>query len=240
MDQKVNKAFFDGKQREGARRLQVALAENGDNHDVKTIRKSMERQGLVSKAAKRFKVTTDSNHQQPIAPNLLNQDFSATAINQKWAGDITYLWTSEGWLYLAVIIDLYSRNVIGWSMNKRMTSDLVCDALTCALFRRGMPENVIIHSDRGSQYCSKDYRALIKKQNSHQSMSRKGNCWDNACVESFFHTLKVEAFEKNEILTRDEMRQRIFEYIEVDYNQTRRHSAIGYMSPVRFEQQNIA
>ncbi len=160
----------------------------------------MERQGLVSKAAKRFKVTTDSNHQLPIAPNLLDQDFSATAINQKWAGDITYLWTSEGWLYLAVIIDLYSCNVIGWSMNNRMTSDLVCDALTCALFRRGMPENVIIHSDRGSQYCSKDYRALIKKQNSHQSMSRKGNCWDNACVESFFHTFKVEAFEKLKFL----------------------------------------
>ena len=240
LDESVRQAFIKGKQREGARRLQKALAEEGHHHDIKTIRSSMKRQHLEAKAAKKFKVTTNSKHNLPIAPNLLEQDFSATQINQKWAGDITYLLTSEGWLYLAVIIDLYSRNVIGWSMNTRMTSDLVCDALKSALFRRGMPKNVIVHSDRGSQYCSNDYRALMSQHQLQQSMSRKGNCWDNACVESFFHTLKIEALDNDEVLTREQMRQTVFEYIEVDYNRTRRHSSLGYLSPEIFEQQNIA
>ncbi|EGR3161169.1 IS3 family transposase, partial [Vibrio parahaemolyticus] len=190
--------------------------------------------------ARKFKCITDSMHKMPVAPNLLAQDFNATAPNQKWAGDITYLATSEGWLYLAVIIDLYSRQVIGWSMDTRMTATLVCDALSMALFRRGFPEEVIVHSDRGSQYCSKDYRYLITAYNLKQSMSRKGNCWDNACVESFFHSMKVEAIQYEPIMTRDEMRQTVFEYIEVDYNRTRRHSTLGYLSPVNFEQQNVA
>ena len=171
---------------------------------------------------------------------MLEQDFNATAPNQKWAGDITYLATSEGWMYLAVVIDLYSRQVVGWSMSTRMTATLVCDALSMALFRRGMPEGVIIHSDRGSQYCSKDYRDLISAHNLKQSMSRKGNCWDNACVESFFHSMKVEAVQYEPIMTREEMRQALFEYIEVDYNRTRRHSALGYLSPVNFEKQYVA
>ncbi|HBC3531071.1 TPA: IS3 family transposase, partial [Vibrio parahaemolyticus] len=153
---------------------------------------------------------------------------------------ITYLATSEGWLYLAVIIDLYSRQVIGWSMDTRMTATLVCDALSMALFRRGFSEEVIVHSDRGSQYCSKDYRALITAYNLKQSMSRRGNCWDNACIESFFHSMKVEAIQYEPIMTRDEMRQTVFEYIEVDYNRTRRPSALGYLSPVNFEKQNVA
>nr|ABA55952.1 IS3 transposase [Vibrio sp. DAT722] len=200
----------------------------------------MKRQSLVAKAARKFKCTTDSKHKLPVAPNLLEQDFNAIAPNQKWAGDITYLATSEGWMYLAVVIDLYSRQVVGWSMNTRMTATLVCDALSMALFRRGMPEGVIIHSDRGSQYCSKDYRDLIAAHNLKQSMSRKGNCWDNACVESFFHSMKVEAVQYEPIMTREEMRQALFEYIEVDYNRTRRHSALGYLSPVNFEKQYVA
>jgi putative transposase len=137
-------------------------------------------------------VTTDSKHSQPVAPNLLEQDFSATGPNQKLVGDITYLMTSEGWLYLAVIIDLYSRAVIGWSMSNHMTAELICDALKMVLFHRGFPKNMIVHSDRGSQYCSHDYRDLITKHQLVQSMSRKGNCWDNAVAESFFHSLKVE------------------------------------------------
>ncbi|PTP53198.1 IS3 family transposase, partial [Vibrio splendidus] len=189
---------------------------------------------------RKFKCTTDSKHKMPVAPNLLAQDFNATAPNPKWAGDITYVATSEGWLYLAVIIDLYSRQVIGWSMDTRMTASLVCDALSMALFRRGFPEQVITHSDRGSQYCSKDYRDLISTYNLKQSMSRKGNCWDNACVESFFHSLKVEAIQYEPIMTREQIRQTIFEYIEVDYNRTRRHSALGYLSPMNFEKQNVA
>lgn len=240
LDTKVKEAFDVSKERDGSRRIQKELAESGDNHNVKTIAASMKRQDLVAKAARKFKCTTDSKHKMPVAPNLLAQDFNAMAPNQKWAGDITYVATSEGWLYLAVIIDLYSRQVIGWSMDTRMTASLVCDALSMALFRRGFPEQVITRSDRGSQYCSKDYRDLISTYNLKQSMSRKGNCWDNACVESFFHSMKVEAIQYEPIMTREQMRQTIFEYIEVDYNRTRRHSALGYLSPMNFEKQNVA
>jgi transposase InsO family protein len=236
----IKEAFDDSKARNGARRIQVDLAEAGNKPDIKTIRNSMARQGLVAKAARKFKVTTDSNHTLPVAPNLLEQDFNATGPNQKWVGDITYLMTSEGWLYLAVIIDLYSRAVIGWSMSNRMTADLVCDALKMALFRRRRPKKVIVHSDRGSQYCSHDYRALITKHQLVQSMSRKGNCWDNACAESFFHSLKVEALQDEPIMDRETMKQHVFAYIEVDYNKTRRHSALGYLSPENFELKNSA
>ena len=194
----------------------------------------------MPKAARKFKVTTDSNHSLPVAPNLLARDFTASAPNQKWVGDITYLMTSEGWLYLAVIIDLYSRSVVGWSMGERMTSSLVCDALTMALFRRGFPKDVILHSDRGSQYCSHAYREMADKYQLKMSMSRKGNCWDNACAESFFHSLKVEAIQYEPIMTKKEMRQNIFEYIEVDYNRVRRHSAMGYLSPENYEKENVA
>jgi putative transposase len=236
----VKESFDDSKARNGARRIQVDLAVNGKKPDLKTIRNSMKRQGLVAKAARKFKVTTDSKHSLPVAPNLLEQDFSATGPNQKLVGDITYLMTSEGWLYLAVIIDLYSRAVIGWSMSNRMTAELVCDALKMALFRRGFPKNMIVHSDRGSQYCSHDYRDLITKHQLVQSMSRKGNCWDNAVAESFFHSLKVEALQDEPIMDRATMRQHVFEYIEVDYNKTRRHSALGYLSPENFELKNSA
>ena len=239
-DEKIKEAFIESKGRSGARRIQAELADNGDKYDIKTITSSLKRQGLVAKAAKKFKVTTDSKHTRPVAPNLLAQDFTADRPNQKWAGDITYLMTSEGWLYLAVIIDLYSRAVIGWSMSNRMTATLACDALQMALWRRGKPKGVIIHSDRGSQYCSHDYQHLIAQHGLIQSMSRKGNCWDNACVESFFHSMKVEAVQYEPIMDRETMRQHIFEYIEIDYNKKRRHSAIGYLSPERFEQLNIA
>ncbi len=201
---------------------------------------AMDRQGLVAKVARKFKVTTDSKHSLPVAPNLLGQDFASDRPNQKWAGYITYLMTSEGWLYLAVIIDLYSRAVIGWSMSKRMTSTLVCDAWQLALCQRGKPKGVMIHSDRGSQYCSYAYRNMIEQHGLVQSMSRKGNCWDNACVESFFHSMKVEAVQYEPIMNRETMRQHIFEYIEIDYNKKRRYRALGYLSPERFEQLNVA
>jgi len=162
----------------------------------------MRRQGLVAKATRRFKVTTDSDHSYPIAKNLLDRDFTATATNQKWAGDITYLYTSEGWLYLAVIIDLYSRSVIGWSMAPHMKSTLVSDALKMALFMRGFPKEVIVHSDRGRQYCSHTYREMLDDNQLKQSISRKGNCWDNACVGSFFHSLKVESIYDEPLRTR--------------------------------------
>ena len=214
-DRKAQEAFEQSKQRSGARRIQAELSDQGHHHNIKTIGNSMKRQDLVAKAARKFRVTTDSDHNLSISPNLLARNFSADKANQKWAGDITYLYTSEGWLYLAVIIDLYSRAVIGWSMSSRMTATLVCDALQMALWRRGFPERVILHSDRGSQYCSTAYRELIDQHQLRQSMSRKGNCWDNACVESFFHSLKVEAIHDEPVRNREQIRQAVFEYIEV-------------------------
>ena len=209
--------------------------ENGRPYDLKTITASLRRQGLVAKAARKFKATTNSKHNLPVFDNLLQQNFSASAPNQKWVSDITYLWTEEGWLYLAVIIDLFSRQVIGWSMSERMTADLACDALRMAIFRRKRPKNVIVHSDRGSQYCSHAYRQLLQQHDLLGSMSAKGNCYDNACAESFFHSLKVEAIHGERFATRESMRQAVFEYIETDYNSVRLHSANDFLSPIEFE-----
>lgn len=236
LDERVKSLFHEHKQRYGAERLQRKIQqEDGKCYDLKTIAASLKRQGLIAKAARKFKATTNSKHNLPVFDNRLKQDFSATAPNQKWAGDITYLWTDEGWLYLAVMIDLFSRQVIGWSMAERMTADLVCDALQMAIFRRKRPKGVIVHSDRGSQYCSHAYRQLLQQNQLLGSMSAKGNCYDNACAESFFHSLKVEAIHSEQFSSRDVMRQAVFEYIETDYNPVRLHSANGFQSPVEFE-----
>lgn len=237
LDIAVKAAFEAGKGRSGSPRLTRDLAEAGHRNDRKTIANSLRRQGLRAKAARKFKVTTNSRHNLPVAANLLEQDFTAKAPNQKYVSDITYLWTEEGWLYLATVIDLYSRMVIGWSLSERMTAQLVCDALEMALNRRGRPTGVVVHSDRGSQYCSAAYQALLKRNGLLCSMSGKGNCYDNACAESFFHTLKVEAIHGERFASRAVLRQTVFEYIEVDYNRTRRHSANGYLSPMAFEAQ---
>jgi putative transposase len=240
LDEAVKEAFESKKGRSGSPRLVLDLVDAGHHHNRKTVSNSMRRQALRAKAAKKFKATTNSKHNLPVAPNLLDQDFTATAPNQKYVGDITYLWTDEGWLYLATVIDLYSRLVVGWSMSERMTSHLACDALKMALWRRRMPIDVIVHTDRGSQYCSGAYQALLHKHGLICSMSGKGNCFDNACAESFFHSLKVEAIHGERFATREEMRQTVFEYIEVDYNLTRRHSANGYISPAAFEAKEVA
>ena len=240
LDEAVKEAFHARKGRSGSPRLVRDLAEAGHQHDRKTIAESMRRQGLRAKAAKKFKATTNSRHNLPVAPNLLQQDFTADRPNQKYVGDITYLWTEEGWLYLAVVIDLYSRLVVGWAMSERMTAQLVCDALQMALWRRRMPTGVIVHSDRGSQYCSGAYQQMIREHELVCSMSARGNCYDNACAESFFHSLKVEAIHGERFASREEMRQTVFEYIEADYNRTRRHSANGFISPEAFEAQQVA
>ena len=239
-DQAVAQLFANSKGCNGARRLQRQLRVSGYTCNRKTVAASLRRQGLVAKAARKFKATTHSKHTLPVFDNLLNQDFSATAPNQKWVGDITYLGTDEGWLYLAVIIDLFSRQVIGWAMSERMTTDLVCDALQMAVFKRKRPKSVIVHSDRGSQYCSHAYRELLQQHQLRGSMSAKGNCYDNACAESFFHSLKVECIHGERFATRDAMRQTVFEYIETRYNRNRLHSTLGYLSPVDFEAQALA
>ncbi len=235
LDKLVAEAFAAQKMRAGSPRLVLDLRDQGHVYDRKTVAASMQRQNLRARAARKYKATTNSKHNLPVAPNLLAQDFSAGAPNRKWVSDITYLWTDEGWLYLAVIIDLFSRLVVGWAMAERMTARLVCEALQMALWRRNMPKGVILHSDRGSQYCSNAYQNLMAKQQLTCSMSGKGHCYDNACAESFFHSLKVEAIHGERFASREKMRQAVFEYIEVDYNRNRRHSAIGYTSPMAFE-----
>ncbi|HBV7626409.1 TPA: IS3 family transposase, partial [Klebsiella variicola] len=230
-DTAVRQAFTEAKQRYGAPRLADELPE----YNVKTIAASLRRQGLRAKAARKFSPVRYREHGLPVSENLLKQDFYASGPNQKWAGDITYLRTDEGWLYLAVVIDLWSRAVIGWSMSSRMTAQLACDALQMALWRRKRPENVIVHTDRGGQYCSADYLALLKRHNLHGSMSAKGCCYDNACAESFFHSLKVECIHGERLISREIMRMTVFNYIECDYNRWRRHSACGGLSPEQFE-----
>ena len=235
LDKLVADAFVARKMRAGSPGLVLDLHDQGYAYDRKTVAASMKRQHLRAKAARKYKATTNSNHSLPVAPNVLQQNFSAEAPNQKWVSDITYLWTAEGWLYLAVIIDLFSRLVVGWALAERMTADLVCQALQMALWRRKMPKGVILHSDRGSQYCSTAYQSLMMQHQLVCSMSAKGNCYDNACAESFFHTMKVEAIHGERFATREEMRHAVFEYIEVDYNRIRRHSANGRISPMAFE-----
>ncbi|HHT2268135.1 TPA: IS3 family transposase [Citrobacter amalonaticus] len=235
-DAAVRQAFSDAKQRYGAPRL----ADELPRYNIKTIAASLRRQGLRAKAARKFSPVSYRGHGLPVSENLLKQDFYASGPNQKWAGDITYLRTDEGWLYLAVVIDLWSRAVIGWSMSPRMTAQLACDALQMALWRRKRPENVIVHTDRGGQYCSADYQGLLKRHNLRGSMSAKGCCYDNACAESFFHSLKVECIHGERFISREVMRTTVFNYIECDYNRWRRHSACGGLSPEQFENQNLA
>ncbi|HDS7828845.1 TPA: IS3 family transposase [Klebsiella pneumoniae] len=239
-DNVVRKAFSDAKQRYGAPRLTDELRVQGRVYNIKTVAASLRRQGLRAKASRRFSPVSYREHSLPVSENLLKQDFYASAPNQKWVGDITYLRTGEGWLYLAVVIDLWSRSVIGWSMSSRMTAQLACNALQMALWRRKRPKNVIVHSDRGSQYCSMDYQSLLKRHNLRGSMSARGCCYDNACAESFFHTLKVECIHGDDFASREIMRTAVFNYIECDDNRWRRHSACGGLSPEQFENQSLA
>jgi transposase InsO family protein len=201
---------------------------------------SLRRQALRARAARKFKATTNSNHALPVAANLLKQDFTAERRDEKWASDITYVWTDEGWLYLAIVLDLYSRKVIGWSIAERMTVRLTCDALQMALSRRGRPREVTVHSDRGSQYCAKEYRALLSENGLLCSMSARGDCYDNAAMESWNHSLKVEAVHGERFVTRVQAKEQLFDYIEVYYNRQRLHSTLGYVSPVQFESSHLA
>ena len=195
----------------------------------------MKKQGLAAKQKRRFKHTTKANAAHPVAPNLLDRDFTATAPNQKWTSDITYIDTQEGWLYLAVVLDLFSRRIVGWAMSARMTSDLVLDALNMAIQHRQPPPGVLHHSDRGSQYTGRLYQQLLKDKGFQVSMSGTGNCYDNAPTESFFGSLKTEHVHHANYKTRMEARSDIFFYTEAFYNRQRRHSTLGYLSPDAYE-----
>lgn len=223
----------------GSRRMAKELKALGfrcGKHKAGTL---MKMAGVAAKQRKRFKATTDSNHQLPVAPKLLNRRFSVTTPNCVWVGDITYIWTSEGWLYLAVVIDLYSRRIVGWSMHNSISRHLVMDALVMAIWRRKPSRGLIFHSDGGSQYCSHDFQKLLKNHGILSSMSRKGDCWDNAVAESFFGSLKIEQIFGMRYLSRSAARQDIVDYIEMFYNSRRRRSSLGYMNPMEFEKQQL-
>lgn len=240
LDGLVEGLFIGSKGRSGSPMITLDLADAGERFNRKTVAKSMKRLNLQAKAARKFKPAGGKRHNLPVADNHLQREFMANQPNQKWVGDITYLWSDEGWLYLAAVIDLYSRMVVGWAMSDRMTTPLVSDALEMALWRRKKPTGVLFHSDQGSQYCSNDYQLLLKRYQLVCSMSGKGNCYDNAVAESFFHTLKVELIHGERFTSREQLRRAVFEYIEVDYNRKRRHSALGYISPAAFEAKQVA
>ena len=219
----------------GSPRITKDLQAAGTKCSENRVARLMKIHGIVGKAKKKFKATTNSKHNLPVAENLLKQNFAAQKPNTVWVSDITYIWTLEGWLYLAVILDLYSRQVVGWAMSDRLTSDFIIKALYQAIGSRNPGSCCILHSDRGVQYASVDFRAVLNSHGFIQSMSRKGNCYDNAVAESFFHTLKTEHVYDYRYETRADARQSIFDYIEIFYNRQRRHSALGYRSPISFE-----
>jgi len=224
--------------RYGSPRVQMELRERGQRSGRKRIARLMRAQGLRARPRRRYRTTTDSRHGLPVSPNLLARRFAVARPNTAWVTDMTYLWTAQGWLYLAVVIDLFSRRVVGWSMSERIDRKLALDALRMALAQRRPQPGLIHHSDRGSQYASGDYQQLLATNGIVGSMSRRGDCWDNAVAESFFASLKLELVYQVPWRTRAEVRTAIFEYLELFYNRRRRHSSLGYLSPVEFERRN--
>jgi transposase InsO family protein len=232
----IGDIFEQSRETYGSYRIQAELAEQGIRCGRKRVARLMRVDNLRPKTARTFKVvTTDSKHKLPVAPNRLKQHFSADRPDQRWLTDITYVPTAQGWLYLAVVLDVYSRRIVGWAMSDSLHRQLVIDALQMAIGVRQPPPGLLHHSDRGSQYASDEYQALLTRTRMVSSMSRKGNCYDNAPVESFFGTFKTELVFHRQYATQAEARLDIFEYIEVFYNRFRRHSALGYKSPVNYE-----
>lgn len=220
----------------GERRIAEALCARGIPCGRVRAGTLMRLAGVSVKRKKKFKVTTDSRHKLPVAPNLLAREFEVAKPNRIWVSDVTYVWTREGWLYLATVLDLFSRQVVGWAMSRRMTQELVMDAFMMAVWRRRPGSGLILHSDRGSQYCSHAFQHLLKESGAISSMSRKGDCWDNAVAESFFGTLKTERVSWRSYQTREEAKRDIVDYLEMFYNSRRLHSYLGYVSPRRFEE----
>ena len=226
------------KARYGSPRIRAELVANGHACSVNLVARVMREAGIAAKTKRKFRQTTDSDHSMPVAENVLGRAFDPDEPNTRWCADITYIPTREGWLYLAVVEDLFSRRIVGWSMDQTMTSRLVVDALEMALARRlkgSSPSGLVAHSDRGSQYASEHYRRRLSEERIACSMSRRGNCWDNAPMESFFASLKKELVHDEDYATREEAKASIFEYIEAFYNRVRRHSSLGYVAPDEYE-----
>lgn len=257
LTERITLIHHDSHDRYGSPRVYKQLRAEGESINEKTVAKIMKHNEIRGKTPKKYKpITTDSDHNRPIADNLLVRDFSATQPNEKWVADITYIDTDEGWLYLAVIMDVFSRKIVGWQLADHMKANLVCEALAMAITHRNIhpdktlpgekeksslvpdPFSLLVHSDRGSQYASDDYQELLQENNLTCSMSRKGNCYDNAMIESFFGTLKTELDET--FIDQHQARAKLFDYIEVFYNRQRMHSSLGYVSPAAYEQKHQA
>jgi putative transposase len=237
--QEIERIHTASRQTYGAPRIEQELRKKGRRHGRNRIARLMKQEALSGRQKGRYRVqTTDSNHDQPIAPNRLAEVPKATKPNQIWVADITYIQTKEGWLYLAAILDLYSRKIVGWAMSPHIDTNLVLKALGMALLHRNPPRDLLFHSDRGVQYASADYRRALSQAGITASMSRKGNCYDNASIESFWSTLKIELVYRRSFNTHAKAQTEIFDYIEAFYNRQRSHSALNYLSPVDFELQN--
>ena len=231
----IRSAFARSNETYGSPRMTRELQDEGLEVGRRRTARLMRENGLKARQKRRFKRTTDSHHACPVAPNLINQDFSAERPNQKWAADISYVWTSEGWLYLAVILDLFARRIVGWAVSDRLHQELALEALRKALAIRRLEKGLIHHSDRGNQYCSTAYQTELRKHDIRISMSGQGNCFDNAVVETFFKTLKSELVWRTIFQTRAEAKHAIGRYIDGFYNPIRRHSTLDFVSPVQFE-----
>jgi len=231
----IKTVFAEHRERYGSPRIREELVARGAACSVNTVAKYMRELDIAAKTRRKFKATTNSKHDLPVAENLLDRAFDQDAPNRVWVSDITYISTREGWLYLATVMDLFSRKIVGWAMGARMTKTLVIDALRMAVRHRSPPPGLLHHSDRGSQYASNDYQQMLADHQMVCSMSRKGNCWDNAVMESFYRSLKTELIYHEDFHSRIEARKAIFEYIEVYYNRIRRHATLGYLSPDAYE-----
>ncbi|GAB5520960.1 MAG: hypothetical protein RhofKO_38530 [Rhodothermales bacterium] len=238
--EQIEAVFTENHGRYGSPRVHRRLRQQGIRCGQKRIARLMREHGLQARGPRRRTVTTDSAHRLPVAANVLDRQFDVDTPNARWAADITYIWTGEGWLYLAVVLDLFSRQIVGWSMQQTLERSLVIGALRMALGHRRPGPGLLLHSDRGSQYASGEYQQLLSQVGCTCSMSRKGNCWDNAPVESFFSTLKMELVHAEQFDTRKQARRAVFEFIEVWYNRQRLHSSLGYLSPVDYEARRAA
>jgi putative transposase len=237
LKEKILAIYYKHKKRYGSPRIHDELRDMGIRCSKKRVERLMRALKIQARHKRQFRVTTNSKHNYPVAPNRLNRQFTVNAPNQVWLADITYIRTYEGWLYLAAVMDLFSRKIVGWSMSKTMTTDLAINALKMAIQRRRPSKGLMHHSDQGVQYASKAYQKVLKRYDIICSMSRKGNCWDNAPMESFFSTLKTEGIDGKIYLSRIQAKREIFKFIEIDYNRKRRHSSIGSTTPDNFENQ---
>jgi putative transposase len=233
--EKIRKVYKDSRGTYGSPRITTDLNELGENINRKRVARLMRENGIVGSPEPKWRVTTESNHDMPVAPNLLSRNFTADAPDKVWVGDITYIWTYRGWSYLATVIDLFSRRIVGWALEDNMRSELVEKALKMAIRQRNVEPGLVFHSDRGSQYAGKDYQRLLQDFGILPSMSRKGDCWDNAVAESFFATIKRELINRAIWINQKNLRMAVYEYVEVFYNRKRRHSTNHNLCPAEHE-----